>query len=125
MSHFTTIKTKLIERDYLLQALATSGYRYEVGNVKIRGYADQQTTAEIRVKANDSFDIGFLRKEGSYECVADWWGIRNTTPERFLQQITQRYAYYATLDRLEQQGFTLTEERQEDDRIHLRLRRLT
>lgn len=127
MSHFSRIKTQMVEKEYLLQALKDSGYAYEVGeNLKIRGYGWQKTPIAIRVSTKSgSYDIGFRKNGRSYECVADWWGIRGMNQQKFLQQITQRYAYHAARVRLEAQGFSLvSEEVQEGNRIHLRLRRM-
>jgi hypothetical protein len=52
-------------------------------------------------------------------------GIRGIDQERFLQQVTQRYAYHAARAKLDEQGFSLvSEEVQEGERIHLVLRRM-
>jgi hypothetical protein len=59
----------------------------------------------------------------AYEIVADWWGIKDIQQDQFLQQVSQRYAYYAAKAKLEEQGFSLvSEEAQQGDRIHLVLR---
>ena len=56
--------------------------------------------------------------------VADWWGIKDINQNKFLQQVSQRYAYHAAKAKLEEQGFSLvSEETQEGERIHLVLRR--
>ena len=57
--------------------------------------------------------------------VADWWGVRGVNKTTFLQEITRRYAYHAAREKLEAQGFSLvSEEVQEDEQIHLVLRRM-
>ena len=124
MSHFTTIKTKITHKDYLKKALTDLGYSYQEGNVKIGGYSGN-TAAEIKIAAgNSGYDIGFRLNNQVYDVVADWWGIRNINREQFLQSINQRYAYHAAKDKLEEQGFSLvTEEVQQEGRIHLVLRR--
>lgn len=127
MSHFSRIKTQMVEKAFLLQALKDSGYRYEVGeNLKIRGYGGTQTQVEIKVPTKArNYDIGFRQAGKVYECIADWWGVRGINQKTFLQQITQRYAYHATVNKLEAQGFSLvSEEVQGRNRIHLRLRRM-
>ena len=51
--------------------------------------------------------------------------VLGTSQEKFLQQVTQRYAYCAARAKLEEQGFALASEQvQEDGQIHLVLRRM-
>jgi len=125
MSHFTRIKTQMVEKEFLVRALHDLGYHYEEGSLEIRGYGGQRTRVEIKVATRSpGYDIGFRKTGKTYECVADWWGIRDINQQQFLQQVTQRYAYHATRAKLEEQGFALvSEEVQEDGRIHLVLRR--
>ena len=125
MSHFTTIKTKIVEKEYLKQALSELGHNYQEGNVNIRGYQGIQTPVAIKIPTkNTGYDIGFRQSNNAYEIVADWWGIKDIKQDRFLQQVSQRYAYHAAKAKLEEQGFSLvSEEAQEGERIHLVLRR--
>lgn len=125
MSHFTTIKTKIVEKEYLKQALSELGHNYQEGNVQIRGYKGIQTSVAIKIPINNTgYDIGFRKTDNAYEIVADWWGIRDIKQDQFLQQVSQRYAYHAAKAKLEEQGFSLvSEEAQEGERIHLVLRR--
>ena len=39
MSHFTTLKTQIIDKAYLKKALEDLGYTYLEGNQQINGYA--------------------------------------------------------------------------------------
>jgi hypothetical protein len=125
MSHFTTVKTKIIDKKYLKKALTDLGYSYQEGNLQIHGYQGY-TPVEIKIPTqNSGYDIGFRQNNQVYEVVADWWGIKNIDREQFLQAINQRYAYHAARDKLEEQGFSLvTEEVQQEGRIHLVLRRM-
>lgn len=124
MSHFTSIKTQIIEKEFL-RSLADLKIAYSEGNVQIRGYQGNRTDVEIKIPTNNSgYDIGFRQVENAYEVVADWWGIRDINQQQFVQQIYQRYAYHAAKTKLESQGFLLVgEEVQEGERIHLVLRR--
>jgi hypothetical protein len=126
MSHFTRIKTRMVERRYLHAALQELGYVVEEGSVEVRGYGGNRTQVEIKIPTrNHGYDIGFRNAGQAYECVADWWGIRDINQETFLQQVTQRYAYHAARAKLEEQGFSLvTEEVEQGERIHLVLRRM-
>ena len=126
MSHFTTIRTQIVEKEYLKQALQDLGYAYQEGAVKVNGYRGNQTTAELKIAtSNAGYDIGFNKTGNSYELIADWWGIRDLNQQTFVQQLTQRYAYHAACAKLEEQGFSLVSENvEEGQRIHLVLRRM-
>lgn len=126
MSHFTSIKTQMVEKPYLVQALKDLGYACKEGRVEVRGYGGSRAAVEVKVATrNPGYDIGFRKADGAYEVVADWWGIRDLPQEHFVQQLTQRYAYHAARAKLEEQGFALVaEETQKDGQIHLVLRRM-
>lgn len=126
MSHFTRIKTHMVEKEFLLQALKDLGYSYEEGEVDVRGFAAAQTKAEIKVRTGGFLgrEIGFCKTGDSYEMVADWWGIGGPKREEFQQQVTQRYAYHAARTKLEAQGFNLVTEEAHDGQIRLVLRRV-
>ncbi len=124
MSHFTRVKTDMVEKEYLIRALKDLGYAYEEGGAEIGGYAGS-APVDIKVTTSSSgYNIGFRKVGGTYEIVADWWGIYGTRKRQFLQQVTQRYAYHATRAILEEQGFdVVSEQLQQGKRIHLVLRR--
>lgn len=125
MSHFTTIRTRLIERDQLLQALADLGYTVQQGPVKVKGYRGRTTQAEFKITIPKSrHDIGFQRGKEGYELIADWSVLRGFNQQDFVRQLQQRYAYHATQKALTAEGFTLVEEEQrQDGSVHLVLRR--
>jgi hypothetical protein len=126
MSHFSTIQTKIVEKDYLKKALTDLNYEWEEGNLEVRGYQGNRTPAEIRISTgNPGYDIGFRKQSENYEIVADWWGIKNIKQEEFVQNVNQRYAYHAVKDQLGQQDFTFVEEQvQADNTIHITVRRM-
>ncbi len=126
MSHFTRIKTKLVDLRFIKQAIEDLGYRCEEGAVNIRGYGGAQAAVQLRIPTgNAGYDIGFVQSGESYDLVADWYGIRDINQERLLKDITRRYAYHATRSVLEEQGFTLAQEQVgPDEQVHLVLRRM-
>ena len=127
MSHFTRLKTRMVNLRYLTAALGDLGYEYETGALEIRGFGGNRTPVEIRVRTkNPEYDIGFRRDGDGYVIVADWWGIKDIKEEAFLQKVTQRYAYQGARAALEkEQDFALvSEEVDEEGRIHLVLRRM-
>jgi hypothetical protein len=116
MSHITRIKTKIIDRDFLLQSLVDLGYAYEGG---------KKANVSIKVNLRMSQDIGFMKVGDSYELIADWSGVRHLKKKDFTRQLFQRYAYIAARTKLEMQGFTLVnEEIEQKGQIRLVLRRM-
>jgi hypothetical protein len=125
MSQFLRVQTTMVEKRFLREALEEMGYEVEEGDKDIGGYRGRTIQAEMRIRTKSNrFDIGFLKNGEVYECVADWWGIRDLQEKTFLQKVTQLYAYKAAKTKLIEQGFTIvSEEKLEDERIHLVLRR--
>ncbi len=126
MSHFTTVKTKIVVKEYLEKALDDLQYKWKKGDLEVRGYQGIRTKAEIKINTkNPGYDIGFRKKGTSYEIVADWWGIENIEQKDFVKRINQRYAYHAVKAQLEKQDFSfVTEEVKEGNTIHISVRRM-
>jgi len=127
MSHFTRIKTQMVEQEYITRALSDLGYHWEQGELKVKGFAGARALVAIKVKLpGSSHEIGFRKSGEGFEIIADWWGVRGVSREKFRQQVSQRYAYHAARAKLENQGFVLvSEETQAEGRLHLVLRRTT
>ena len=118
MSHFSTIKTRLRKKEPLLKALVHLGYVPEKGESTVRGYRGQTVKAEMTVEMSKGADIGFRWNQGSksYELVTDLDLWKQTIPvERFLAQVTQRYALNTVLDSTAQEGFQVSEQKQNLD----------
>src|SRR5260370_40140644 len=121
MSHFTRIKTKIVEKQHLLSALRDLGHAPVEGEVSVRGWGGR--TAQVQVKIatkNSGYDIGFQEKDGAFDIVADWYGLRDIKQAAFVQQLSQRYAYHAARSKLEAQGFAVAAE-EVDDKGRIRL----
>ena len=70
MSHFSRIKTQMVEKEYLLLALKDEGYSCEEGeHLNVRGYGGKQTPVDIKVSAKKflSYAIGFRKDGQTYE----------------------------------------------------------
>ena len=114
MSHFSTVKTQLRKKEFLKQALLDLGYVPNEGENLVRGYRGQTVKAEMTVEMSKGSDIGFRWNEGSksYELVTDLDLWKQTIPvERFLAQVTQRYALNTVLDSTAQEGFQVSEQK--------------
>ena len=124
MSHISHVKTQMVEKEFLIQALKDLGYSYEEGDLEIQGTGGKKARVDVKINLRLSFDIGFQKKGEAYEIVADWYGVRGLKKKEFTEKVMQRYAYCATRAKLEEQGFTLvSEEVGEKGKIHLVLRR--
>jgi len=113
MSHFSTVRTELRQREPLLTALRDLGYEPEPGPRPVRGYRGQTVEADLAVTMSEGGDLGFRWNDstGSYELVTDLDLWRQAIPvERFLSRLTQRYAFNTVLAASAQEGFTLSEQ---------------
>jgi hypothetical protein len=126
MSHFSRIKTQMKDKDLVLKTLGDLGFQYETGeDLKVRGFMGAGTPVDVRVKLQNSYDIGLRQTENGYEVVADWFGVKGITEKALTERLNQRYAYNATRSRLEEQGFDMVEEEvEETGQIRLVLRRM-
>jgi hypothetical protein len=82
MSHFTRIKTQIVELEYLKRALADLKYEYEEGS-KVRGFGGQRAEADLLVKTK-GYPIGFknMARPTSWS-PTDWWGVRRRQKDVF------------------------------------------
>lgn len=127
MSHFSTIKTELRDRDALVAALTALGHAPATGPIQVRGYRGQLETADLLITAGEGCDLGFRWNQHNctYELVADLdlWSLP-IPPERFLSRLQQRYALEAILATGVAEGFQLAEQiEQRDGAIELVLTR--
>ncbi len=116
MSHFSQIKTQICSLPALQSALSDLGMAWKPGPLPIKGYQGQTQTADVVIDQENGYGIGFRWNGTEYELVADlelWnqaWSV-----ERFLDKVSQRYAYHAVLQSALTQGFQVTEEQQQQD----------
>ena len=126
MSHFSTIKTKIKDREALLQALERIGER---PNVPFQGTkvvelvildpdhaAQAHPTKEVEVSIG--VDVGFKWNQytETYELIADRQTWDKDVPiERFMQKLTQQYARMILHREIEEKGFEIEEEWELDD----------
>jgi hypothetical protein len=118
MSHFSTLKTELRDREALIEALRDLGHHPEDGDRPIRGYRGQTELAQVAVVPAEGGDIGFRwdATTGQYELVTDLDLWRQPVPvERFLARLTQRYALRTILAASAAEGFQVQEQTEQLD----------
>ena len=126
MSHFTSIKTKLYDRATIEKSLSDLNIEWEAGNNTVRGYKNQEQTADIVIRQNNNHDIGFKWNNNEYELVTDlmFWNQAYSV-DKFLNQIHQRYAFNLITKVSEEQSLQFVEaENQQDGSIRLLLRKV-
>ena len=125
MSHFTKIRTKLVDENTLRAALKRLGYSPEDTGDGVRGWQGIKTTADFKITPHKGdYEIGFVKQSGTYSIVADWYGVHSTSESRFAANVTQAYGVEGTLSTLTAQGFELGEELHDrDGTVRLTLRR--
>jgi hypothetical protein len=125
MSHFTKIKTKLYDRVTIEKSLSDLNIEWESGAKKIRGYNNQEYSADIVIRQKNNYDIGFRWNNNEYELVGDlmFWD-QSYSIDRFLNQVHQRYAFNLITKVSEEQNLEFVEEGNlEDGSIRLLLRK--
>jgi hypothetical protein len=125
MSHFTKIKTKLYDRVTIEKSLSDLNIEWEAGNVKVRGYNNQEQSADIVIRQDNNHDIGFKWNNNEYELVADlmFWN-QPYSVDKFLNQVSQRYAFNLITKVSEEQSLQFVEaENCQDGSIRLLLRK--
>ncbi len=121
MSHFTRVRTQLRSIETVKRALEDLGYSVAEGTV--RGYGSQHADADLVVRMNNQYDLGFRKEGENVVMVADFWGLK-INREQFLAQVSQRYAYLTVMDQAQAQGWqAVTEEKQPDGSIRLVMQR--
>ena len=122
MSHFTKCALKMTNLAAIKKALADMQLQYteaEQGQaVTVRGYRGDTLKAAISVDMG-RYDVGVVdNQDGTYDIVADWWGVETTkgiSEEEFQNQLAQRYQYHNVKQACEEKGYALEEEVNEED----------
>jgi len=125
MSHFSQIKTQIRNLTSLQTALTHMGIDWKGGPREVRGYRGQTHNADVTIEQDNGFDIGFYWNGQEYELVADlqYWQ-QKWTVNRFINEVTQRYAYQTVVSETAKQGFQIAEkQKNQDGSIRLLLQR--
>jgi Protein of unknown function (DUF1257) len=118
MSHFSKIKTTLKDLDILKKSLTDLSITWNTDIKMIKGYKNQNEFANLVIKQENNYDLGFTWNGLEYQLIADlqfWqqpWSV-----ELFLDKITQRYAYNSIINITTTQGFQPIEEVTEENGI--------
>jgi len=134
MSQYLSMQTQLVSAKHLVCALDDLGFHdVEVHETAqpLKGWLGdaRENRAEIIIRKKyvgaASNDIGFHRGvDGRFTAfISDY--DKNRHGAAWLNRLTQRYAYHVALDILQEEDFdVVTESVEEDQTIHLTLRRM-
>ena len=123
MSHFTKVKTKIVEMLYLKRALDDMNLEYQEGKVKIRGYLGRKMAVDLKIRTPEGYDVGFVKVGDTYEVVADWDMVKTFSQESFVRDVTRRYAYHVVKEQLGVQDYKIVQENRQGETVSLTLRR--
>lgn len=127
MSHFTKVKTRILDRSILEKSLADLNFRLGLKN-QVSGWQGSTRKVDIVANTRGPYDIGFVKTaDGSFDIVADWWGLKTSIGldrQAFVNQLNQRYAYNKVVSEVKTRGFAVAEEAvQPDHSIRVVVRR--
>lgn len=108
MSHFTTVKTKITEKEILKKTLLDLGYKIGENDI-VRGYSGIKTIADIVIKKDNKYDIGFKYNGNTYDLVADFYGT-DEKEDQFVNKVTQRYSVNLVLEESNNNGFNVSQQ---------------
>lgn len=122
MSHFTKCELKMTNLAALKKALADLAWKFqdaeEHQSVTVRGYRGDTLQAAVSIDMGQ-YDIGVVANaDGTYDLVADWWGVETTkglSEAEVKDQLYQKYQYHNVKMACEEKGYALEEEVNEED----------
>jgi hypothetical protein len=123
MSHITEVKTQIKDLVCLKKALDELGYTWQEAQpgqaLRVRGWNQTQAEADLVLGTKSSYDIGVrLRADGTYEFLADWWGVESHagfTQDAFMRQVLPRYSYHKVVAEVKARGYDIVAEEASGD----------
>lgn len=108
MSHFTTIKTQIFEKNTLLEVLKKLNYEISYDKSLI-GYRGQKFNVEFQMKLEGKYNIGFVKNSKAYDIVGDVYFIPNS--KEIIGKIKQLYSKKIVVRNIRKLGYNLVEEK--------------
>jgi cold shock CspA family protein len=104
----------------LIQCLEEMGLEVETDTI-IKGHHGQHAV-DIAVK-NRGYGIGFVKNaDGSYDMVADWWGVTGTGQKKIAEElkvkaetIQKEYAKKMVLEQTAKDGFEVVSQTEDEN----------
>ena len=118
MSHFSTIKTQLKDKEPLIKALNNLGYIINQEEKFVKGYKGKFTAVDISMNLPGDTKVGFKWDNNSnvYELVTDLDLWKFEIPvERFISKVTQMYAYETIISKTKDDGYQIVDQKNQND----------
>ncbi len=121
MSHYSRVKTQFRHREALIACLTNLGYEVENDTV-IHGHNGEHEV-DIAVKKAHGYGIGFVKNpDGTYDMLADWWGVGGSDERKMVQELQQQaetiqkeYAKKMVLEQAARDGFAVVSQTEQED----------
>ncbi len=109
MSHFSTIKTKIKDKEILIQALNLLQYNVQNDQELINPINHRHEKVKVDVSITD--DVGFKWNGETYDLVADkqTWDL-DVPVQRFIDKLTQQYAVQNIKKVTVEEGFNVEQQ---------------
>lgn len=126
MSHFSNVRTQIKSKADLVECLKTLGYEV-VETTQVKGYSSDAHVDFAVTPSQGDYQIGFRLHKGTYEIVADWWGVRlsnrELTEKKFRSDLLVEYAERKVRAYAQRKGFRIKVEKAQEGRQLLLVRR--
>ena len=112
-SHFSSIETKLFNKQTLLKALKDMGIKSQAlktdgEQIEARGYQGETIMADIVIQQQNNHDVAFRSNGETYELVTDLQFWQQSMPvDAFMEKVNQRYAVNNLIDTSGEDGFNV------------------
>ena len=126
MSHFTTIKTEILDPEILKKTLSDLKFEFKE-NGKIPGHYGRMESADIVVKIFGNLQFGFNKRPGEehYEIGGTIEVLNQKRVKESINLIRSEYAYRKIIHETRKRGFSLVQkERLKAGTIKLVLRKV-
>ena len=111
MSHFTTVKTEILDLDILKKTIADLGFRMKENDWRL-GHDGQMEDIDLSVRISPETDLLFKKGETGkgYVITAFVKIAQQEKMRRIIQMVQQEYAYRKVLHETRKRGFSLVQE---------------
>jgi len=136
MSHFTKIdRANIIDTAAFISACKELGLVNVKRNVEITDFYGKKITVDVAINVG-RYDIALQKNaSGTYDMVADWWGIRGErglseklkncqTDEDLQNMILKHTTKHTIVSRYRRQGFRANIREDEEENLHVELVRI-
>lgn len=109
MSHFSTIKTEILDCEMLKKTISELGFAMEE-KVKITESHGRREAVDLAIRIDVGSYLGFKKERKGYTTICAPEILRQERNRRFVRMIQQEYAYRKVLHETRKRGFSLVQE---------------